>query len=64
MAETVETMLGYRPEVSGFESARKGLDMVNNAINTVDRLRNQGRAFTAGSIPPSQIQQKKLITQM
>ena len=58
MAETVATGLGYGPEALGFESARKGLDMVNNAKNTVDSLRNQGRAFTAGGIPPSQVKPK------
>ena len=30
MAETVVTCLGYGPEVARFETARKGLDMVNN----------------------------------
>ena len=58
MAETVRTALGYGPEIAGFETARKGLDMVNNAKNTVDSLRNQGRAVTAGSIPPAQIKPK------
>ena len=58
MAETVGTALGYGPEIAGFETARKGLDMVNNAKNTVDSLRNQGRAFTAGGIPPAQIKPK------
>ena len=32
--------------------------MVNNAKNTVDSLRNQGRAFTAGGVPPAQIKPK------
>ena len=58
MAETVATGLGYGPEVAGFETARKGLDMVNNAKNTVDSLRNQGRAFTANGVPPAQIKPK------
>ena len=58
LAETVGTALGYGPEIAGFETARKGLDMVNNAKNTVDTLRNQGRAFTSGGIPPSQIKPK------
>ena len=58
MVETAATAMGYGPEVLGFESARKGLDMVNNAKNTVDSLRNQGRAFTAGGIPPTQIKPK------
>ena len=58
MAETVGTALGYGPEIAGFETARKGLDMVNNAKNTVDSLRNQGRAFTASGIPPAQIKPK------
>ena len=58
MAETVGTALGYGPEIAGFETARKCLDMVNNAKNTVDSLRNQGRAFTAGGIPPTQIKPK------
>ena len=55
MAETVGTALGYGPEIAGFETARKGLDMVNNAKNTVDSLRNQGKAFQSGGIPPAQI---------
>ena len=58
MAEKVGTALGYGPEIAGFETARKGLDMVNNAKQTVDSLRNQGRAFTAGGIPPAQIKPK------
>ena len=58
MAETVATSLGYGPEVAGFETARKGLDMVSNAKKTVDTLRNQGRAFTASGIPPAQIKPK------
>ena len=29
IAETAATTMGYGPEVSGFESARKGLDMSN-----------------------------------
>ena len=58
MAETVATGLGYGPEVLGFETARKGLDMVNNAKNTVDSLCNQGRAFQSGGIPPAQIKPK------
>ena len=58
MAETVGTALGYGPEIAGCETARKGLDMVNNAKNTVDSLHNQGRAFTAGGIPPAQIKPK------
>ena len=58
MVETVGTVLGYGPEVLGFETARKGLDMVNNAKNNVDSLRNQGRAFTAGGVPPAQIKPK------
>ena len=32
--------------------------MVNNAKNTVDLFRNQGRAFTAGGIPPAQVKPK------
>ena len=58
MAETVGTALGYGPEIAGFETARKGLDMVNNAKNTVDSLRNQGRAFTAAGVPSAQIKPK------
>ena len=58
MAETVGTALGYGPEVLGFETARKGLDMVNNAKQNVDTLRNQGLAFTKGGIPPAQIKPK------
>ena len=58
MAETIATGLGYGPEVAGFETARKGLDMVNTVKNNVDTLRNQGRAFTAGGIPPAQIKPK------
>ena len=58
LAETVGTALGYGPEIAGFETARKGLDMVNNAKNTVDSLHNQGRAFTTGGIPPAQIKPK------
>ena len=58
MAETVGMALGYGPEVLGFETARNGLDMVSNAKQTVDTLRNQGRAFTAGGIPPAQIKAK------
>ena len=58
MAETVGTALGYGPEIAGFETARKGLDMVNNAKQTVDSLRNQGRAFTAGGVLPAQINSK------
>ena len=58
MAETVATSLGYGPEVAWFETARKGLDMVSNAKKTVDTLCNQGRAFTAGGIPPAQIKPK------
>ena len=59
MAETAATALGYGPEVVGFEGVRKGLDMVNTAKNNVDTLCNQGRAFTANSIPPSQIKPKQ-----
>ena len=58
MAETVGTALGYGPEIATFETARKVLDMVNNAKQTVDSLRNQGRAFTTGCIPPAQIKPK------
>ena len=58
MAETVATGLGYGPEVLGFEGARKGLDMINNAKSNVDTLRNQGRAFTSGGIPKSKIKPK------
>ena len=58
MAETVATGLGYGPEVLGFETARKGLDMVNTAKQNVDTLRNQGLAFTKGGIPPAQIKPK------
>ena len=58
MAETVATGLGYGAEVAGFVGIRKGLDMVNTAKNNVDTLRNQGRAFTAGGIPPAQIKPK------
>ena len=58
MAETVGTALGYGPEIAGFETARKGLDMVNNAKQNVDTLRNQGLAFTKGGIPPAQIKPK------
>ena len=50
LAETVGTALDYGPEIAGFETARKGLGMVNNAKNTVDTLRNQGMAFTKGGI--------------
>ena len=55
MAETVATGLGYGPEVLGFEGARKGLDMISNAKSNVDTLRNQGRAFTSGGMPKSEI---------
>ena len=55
MAETVATGLGYGPEVLGFEGARKGLDMINNAKSNVDTLRNQGRVFTSGDMPKSEI---------
>ena len=58
MAETAATALGYGPEVLRFETARKGLGMVNDAKNTVDTLRNQGRAFQSGGIPPAQIKPK------
>ena len=58
MAETTATAMGYGPGIAAFEGARKGLDMVNNAKNTVDSLRNQGRAFTAGGVPPAQIKPK------
>ena len=58
IVETAATGLGYGPEVVGFETARKGLDMVNNAKNTVDSLRNQGRAFKANDISPAQIKPK------
>ena len=58
MAETVGTALGYGPEIAGFETAWKGLDMVNNAKNTVDSLRNQGKAFQSGGLPPAQIKPK------
>ena len=58
MAETAAPAMGYGPEVVGFEGVRKGLDMVNTAKNNVDTLRNQGRAFTAGGIPPAQIKPK------
>ena len=55
MAETVGTALGYGPEIAGFETARKGLNMVNNAKNTVDTLHNQGQGFQSVSVPTSQI---------
>ena len=58
MAETAASMMGYGPEVAGFETARKGLDMVSNAKKNVDTLRNQGLAFTKGGIPPAQIKPK------
>ena len=58
MAETVGTALGYGPEIAGFETARKGLNMVNNAKNTVDTLRNQGQGFQSVSVPTSQIKPK------
>ena len=58
IAETAATALGYGPEVVGFEGVRKGLDMVNNAKQNVDTLRNQGMAFTKGGIPPAQIKPK------
>ena len=61
MAETAATAMGYGPAILGFESARKGLDMINNAKNTVDTLRNQGCVFTAGAplgIAPAQIKPK------
>ena len=58
MAETGAAAMGYGPEVWGFEGARKGLDIIKNAKNTVDTLRHQGRAFTAGGIPPAQIKTK------
>ena len=51
MAETAATAMGYVPEPLGIEGANKGLDMANNTKNTVDSLRNQGRAFRAGGIP-------------
>ena len=53
MAETVATGLGYGPEVLGFETSGKGLDMVNNAKSNVDTLHNRVRAFTASGTPPS-----------
>ena len=58
IAETVATGLRYDPEVAGFETARKGLDMVNNAKNNVDTIRNQTRAFTSGGMPKSEIKPK------
>ena len=58
MAETAAAALGYGPEVLGFETARKGLYMVNNAKQNVDTLRNKGLAFTKGGIPPAQIKPK------
>ena len=58
MTETVGTSLGYGPEILGFETAKKGLSMVNNAKQNVDTLRNQGLAFTKGGIPPAQIKPK------
>ena len=66
MAETVSTAvgLGYGSAVAGFETARKGLDMVNTAKNNVDTLRNQGLAFTKGGIPPSQSKPKKQYSEV
>ena len=58
MAETVATGLGYGPEVLGFEGVKKGLNMVNNAKQNVDSLRNQGLAFTSAGIPQTQIKPK------
>ena len=58
MAETAATAMGYGPEVIGFEGVKKGLNMVNNAKQNVDTLRNQGRAFTSAGIPTSQIKPK------
>ena len=61
LAETAATFAGFGPEVAGFETAWKGLDMVNNAKNTVDSLRNQGRSFQSGGIPPAQINRNMII---
>ena len=62
IAVLVATGLGYALEyfeVAGFETARKGLDYVSQAKNTVDTLCNQV-AFTAGGIPPTQITQNMI----
>jgi hypothetical protein len=58
MAETAATAMGYGPEVLGFEGVKKGLNMVNNAKQNVDSLRNQGLAFTSAGIPQTQIKPK------
>ena len=58
MAETAATALVNGPEVIGFEGVKKGLNMVNNAKNNVDTLRDQTRAFTSGGIPQTQIKPK------
>ena len=55
MAQTAASAMGYGLEVLGFETAQKGLVMVNNVKSSVGILRNQGRAVTAAGIPPSQI---------
>ena len=58
MVETAATSMGYGPEVLGFEGVKKGLNMVNNAKQNVDTLRNQGLAFTSAGIPQTQIKPK------
>ena len=58
MAETAATAMGYGPEVLGFEGVKKGLNMVNNAKQNVDSLRNQGLAFTSAGMPQTQIKPK------
>ena len=58
MAETAATAMGYGPEDLGFEGVKKGLNMVNNAKQNVDSLRNQGLAFTSAGMPQTQIKPK------
>ena len=36
VAQKIASMAGYGPEVAGFETARKGLDMVSNVKKNVD----------------------------
>ena len=50
MAETAATAMACGLEVLGFETARKGLDIIKTAISNVDTLYNQGRLFTASAI--------------
>ena len=61
MAETAATVMSYGPEVAGFEPTRKGLDNTSQAKQTVNTMRNQGRSFQNGSIPPAQIYPNMMI---